>query len=116
MILRYLGTCDGDMEKGSLRCDANVSVNKTGDAYRFYLDFCKKPVLESSKLKNFLYYLFESLKIRKQELYHALMSTFEKNLERDPELKILMEKIGQAYFGVQNQNVNLIQMMGNLFN
>lgn len=29
-ILRYLGTCDGDMEKGSLRCDANVSVRKVG--------------------------------------------------------------------------------------
>lgn len=30
-ILRYLGTCDGDMEKGSLRCDANVSVRRPGD-------------------------------------------------------------------------------------
>lgn len=29
-ILRYLGTCDGDMEKGSMRCDANVSVRKVG--------------------------------------------------------------------------------------
>ncbi|WP_341761613.1 Asp-tRNA(Asn)/Glu-tRNA(Gln) amidotransferase subunit GatB [Candidatus Tisiphia endosymbiont of Thecophora atra] len=25
-LLRYIGSCDGDMEKGSLRCDANVSV------------------------------------------------------------------------------------------
>ncbi len=31
-ILRYIGSCDGDMEKGSLRCDANVSVRKTGEA------------------------------------------------------------------------------------
>ena len=30
-ILRYLGTCDGDMEKGSMRCDVNVSVRKVGD-------------------------------------------------------------------------------------
>ncbi len=30
-ILRYLGTCDGDMEKGSFRCDANVSVRLPGD-------------------------------------------------------------------------------------
>ncbi len=30
-ILRYLGTCDGDMEKGSMRCDANVSVRKQDD-------------------------------------------------------------------------------------
>ena len=30
-ILRYLGTCDGDMEKGSMRCDANVSVRRVGE-------------------------------------------------------------------------------------
>lgn len=30
-IVRYLGTCDGDMEKGSMRCDANVSVRKVGE-------------------------------------------------------------------------------------
>lgn len=30
-ILRYLGTCDGDMEKGSMRCDVNVSVRKVGE-------------------------------------------------------------------------------------
>ncbi len=29
-ILRYIGACDGDMEKGNLRCDANVSVRKPG--------------------------------------------------------------------------------------
>src|SRR6185312_15581397 len=30
IILRYLGTCDGDMEKGSMRADVNVSVRKPG--------------------------------------------------------------------------------------
>jgi aspartyl-tRNA(Asn)/glutamyl-tRNA(Gln) amidotransferase subunit B len=30
-ILRYLGTCDGNMEQGSLRADVNVSVRKVGD-------------------------------------------------------------------------------------
>lgn len=29
-LLRYLGTCDGNMEQGSLRCDANVSVRPEG--------------------------------------------------------------------------------------
>jgi aspartyl-tRNA(Asn)/glutamyl-tRNA(Gln) amidotransferase subunit B len=32
-ILRYLGTCDGNMEEGSLRCDANVSVRRPGDGF-----------------------------------------------------------------------------------
>jgi aspartyl-tRNA(Asn)/glutamyl-tRNA(Gln) amidotransferase subunit B len=30
MILRYLGTCDGNMEEGSMRADVNVSVRKLG--------------------------------------------------------------------------------------
>ena len=29
-VVRYLGTCDGDMEKGNLRADVNVSVRKPG--------------------------------------------------------------------------------------
>jgi aspartyl-tRNA(Asn)/glutamyl-tRNA(Gln) amidotransferase subunit B len=31
MLVRYLGTCDGDMEKGNLRADVNVSVRKPGE-------------------------------------------------------------------------------------
>ncbi len=30
-ILRYLGTCDGNMEQGSMRADVNVSVRKVGE-------------------------------------------------------------------------------------
>lgn len=31
-ILRYLGTCGGDMDKGEMRCDANVSVRRKGES------------------------------------------------------------------------------------
>ncbi len=30
-IVRYLGTCDGNMDEGSMRCDVNVSVNRAGE-------------------------------------------------------------------------------------
>jgi len=30
-ILRYLGTCDGNMEEGSMRCDVNISVRRVGE-------------------------------------------------------------------------------------
>lgn len=30
-IMRYLGTCDGNMEQGSLRCDINISVRPLGE-------------------------------------------------------------------------------------
>ena len=32
-ILRYIGSCDGNMDQGSLRCDANVSVRRPGQPY-----------------------------------------------------------------------------------
>jgi aspartyl-tRNA(Asn)/glutamyl-tRNA(Gln) amidotransferase subunit B len=31
-LVRYLGICDGNMEEGSLRCDANISVRKKGES------------------------------------------------------------------------------------
>jgi aspartyl-tRNA(Asn)/glutamyl-tRNA(Gln) amidotransferase subunit B len=31
-ILRYIDVCDGNMEEGSLRCDANVSIRKRGES------------------------------------------------------------------------------------
>ncbi len=34
-IVRYLGTCDGNMQEGSMRADVNVSVCKAGDYERF---------------------------------------------------------------------------------
>lgn len=30
-LVRYIGVCDGNMEQGSLRCDANISARKKGD-------------------------------------------------------------------------------------
>ncbi|OYX33794.1 MAG: aspartyl/glutamyl-tRNA amidotransferase subunit B [Caulobacterales bacterium 32-69-10] len=35
MLVRYLGTCDGDMEKGNLRADVNVSVCRPGQYEKF---------------------------------------------------------------------------------
>jgi len=32
-ILRYIGTCDGNMQEGSMRCDVNVSVRRPGEGY-----------------------------------------------------------------------------------
>lgn len=34
VLLRSLGTCDGNMEEGSMRCDINISVRKPGEGFR----------------------------------------------------------------------------------
>ena len=36
-LVRWLGTCDGNMEEGSLRCDANVSVRRHGEPLGYAL-------------------------------------------------------------------------------
>jgi aspartyl-tRNA(Asn)/glutamyl-tRNA(Gln) amidotransferase subunit B len=33
-LMRYLGTCDGNMDEGSMRADVNVSVRKSGEPFR----------------------------------------------------------------------------------
>ncbi len=32
-IVRYIGSCDGNMDEGSMRCDANVSVRRAGEPF-----------------------------------------------------------------------------------
>jgi len=32
-IVRYIGSCDGNMDEGSLRCDANISVRRPGEEF-----------------------------------------------------------------------------------
>ena len=32
-IVRYIGSCDGNMDEGSLRCDANISVRRPGEGF-----------------------------------------------------------------------------------
>ncbi|MDN5864721.1 MAG: Asp-tRNA(Asn)/Glu-tRNA(Gln) amidotransferase subunit GatB [Gammaproteobacteria bacterium] len=32
-LVRYIGICDGNMQEGSLRCDANVSIHKPGEPF-----------------------------------------------------------------------------------
>lgn len=46
-ILRYIGSCDGDMEKGSMRADANISVRPVGDSE--YGTRCEIKNLNSTK-------------------------------------------------------------------
>ena len=44
-IVRYLGTCDGNMEEGSMRADVNVSVRRPGDELAHERD--KEPELSA---------------------------------------------------------------------
>ena len=51
-LVRYLGTCDGDMEKGNLRADVNVSVCRPGQYDKFRADGDFKHLGTRCEIKN----------------------------------------------------------------
>jgi len=51
-ILRYLGTCDGNMDEGSMRADVNVSVCRTGGYEKFRADGSFKHLGTRCEIKN----------------------------------------------------------------
>ena len=63
-ILRYLETCDGNMDEGSMRCDVNVSVRKVGE--QGYRTRCEMKNVNSMK---FVCQAIESEAKRHVEVY-----------------------------------------------
>ncbi|MBV9905320.1 MAG: Asp-tRNA(Asn)/Glu-tRNA(Gln) amidotransferase subunit GatB, partial [Alphaproteobacteria bacterium] len=51
-ILRYLGTCDGNMDEGSMRADVNVSVCRAGSYEKFRADGDFKHLGTRCEIKN----------------------------------------------------------------
>ncbi len=63
-ILRYLDTCDGNMEEGSLRCDINISVRKEGDT-----GFNEKVEVKNVNSLKFIYQAIEYEAQRQVEVW-----------------------------------------------
>lgn len=57
-LVRYLGVCDGNMEEGSLRCDANISIRPLG-AKEFGTKVEVKNMNSMSNVKKAIEYEFE---------------------------------------------------------
>src|SRR5437868_10283521 len=51
-IVRYLGTCDGNMDEGSMRADVNVSICRTGGYQKFRADGSFKHLGTRCEIKN----------------------------------------------------------------
>ncbi len=78
-ILRYLDTCDGNMEQGSLRCDVNVSVRKAGEGLRTRCEI---------KNVNSVRFVMQAIEIeaeRQVELYESGGSVIQETRLYDPD-------------------------------
>ena len=65
-IVRYLGTCDGNMDEGSMRCDVNVSVRKVGET-----EFRTRNEMKNVNSVKFVMQAIESEARRHVEVYES---------------------------------------------
>lgn len=78
-IVRYLGTCDGNMDEGSMRCDVNVSVRPVGE--KEYRTRCEMKNVNSVK---FVMQAIESEAHRHVETYENGGEIAQETRQFDP--------------------------------
>ncbi len=79
-IVRYLGTCDGNMDEGSMRCDINVSVRKVGEA-----EFRHRVEIKNVNSVKFVMQAIDLEAHRQVELYEAGQTFPQETRLFDPE-------------------------------
>lgn len=85
------------------------------EAETLYTFFKEEGYLDTA-LANMIKYIFQSLKLNSGEVFSQLSVTYEKSLQRDPELGMLMEKIGEMYFNIRKpQATNFLANMMSQF-
>ena len=89
-IVRYLGTCDGNMDEGSMRCDVNVSVRKVGE--EGYRTRCEMKNVNSVK---FVMQAIENEAKRHVEVYESGGQIAQETRQFDPvsgQTKVMRKK------------------------
>jgi len=88
---------------------------RSKEAEKLFAFFKEEGYLDSL-LANMIKYIFKSIELNSADVYSQLAVTYEKSLQRDPELGILMEKIGEVYFNIKKpQQTNFLATMLNSF-
>ena len=77
-IVRYLGTCDGNMEEGSMRADVNVSVRKPGEAFRTRCE------IKNVNSVRFVMHAVEAEALRQIEVWESGGEVVQENRLYDP--------------------------------
>jgi aspartyl-tRNA(Asn)/glutamyl-tRNA(Gln) amidotransferase subunit B len=81
-MVRYLGVCDGNMEEGSLRCDANINLWIYEDGAKF-----ATPIVEVKNMNSF------------KSLHGALEYEAERQLEQWRETRLTLQQAGKTTRG-----------------
>ena len=89
-IVRYLGTCDGNMDEGSMRCDASVSIRPVGEK-----DFRPRAEIKNVNSVKFVMQAIEAEAKRQFELYENGGTMEQESRQFDPatgETKFMRKK------------------------
>ena len=89
-IVRYLGTCDGNMDEGSMRCDASVSIRPVGEK-----EFRPRAEIKNVNSVKFACQAVEYEAKRQLELYESGGSMEQESRQFDPvsgETKFMRKK------------------------
>lgn len=78
-IVRYLGTCDGNMDEGSMRCDASISIRKLGET-----DFRPRAEVKNVNSVKFAMQAVEYEAHRQLEVYENGGSFVQESRQFDP--------------------------------
>ena len=97
-----------------------LTARRKKDAEQLFNFFTEEAYLDDSLLAKMIKYTIKSIDMNSVEIFERLTSTYQKSLQRDPELQVLLEKIGEMYLNykkpVPKSNNMLQMMMQNLMN
>jgi len=91
-----------------------LTARRKKDAEQLFNFFTEEAYLDESLLAKMIKYTIKSIDMNSVEIFERLTSTYQKSLKRDPELQVLLEKIGEMYLNYKKpvpQSNNMLQMM-----
>lgn len=95
---------------------SKVLMKKLGEAYDIYAYYKHSQFLEEDSLcSELLFHVFESLRLKDDEIFKAVMDTFNNTLARDPDIEKIVKKIGSIYFGISDgSGMDIMSMLGSM--
>lgn len=91
-----------------------LTTKRKKDAEQLFKFFKEEGYLDDSLLANMLKFTFKAIDMNSVEIFEKLADTYERSLQRDPDLQVLLEKIGEMYLQYKKpvaQQNNMLQMM-----
>ena len=91
-------------------------VKKLEEAYDIYVHYKNSDYLEEDSLcSELLFHIFESLRLKDEEVFKAVIDSFQNTLKRDGDIEKIVKKIGSIYFGITDgSGVDMLSMLGSM--